>query len=236
MLWLRKIEHLLLNLGVLMSGVYFGSVVHQALFSRVAVNAFKAEYLTPYSQQEATELVAAKPNFGLWSSKRIKSYEKSLLAHFDPVIAVLRIPKIHVDAPVLEGTEESTLNRGVGRIAGTGRVGDEGNMALAGHRDGFFRGLKDVGTGDTIEVITPRRTEIYIVDRVVIVDPGDVSVLEPRSYPSLTLVTCYPFYFVGSAPKRYIVQASRSDFSGAMSGVLASSATAKNQSERQGKK
>ena len=100
-----------------------------------------------------------------------------------------------------------TLNRGVGRIAGTANPGESGNIGIAGHRDGFFRGLKDVGPGDKIEMVTQSRVETYVVDHVVIVDPSDVSVLEPRPQPSLTLVTCYPFYYLGSAPKRYIVQA-----------------------------
>ena len=97
---------------------------------------------------------------------------------------------------------------GVGRIEGTASLGENGNVGIAGHRDGFFRGLKDIGPGDTIEMVTPKVKETYVVDHVVIVDPSDVSVLRPRLHPSLTLVTCYPFYFVGSAPKRYIVQAS----------------------------
>src|SRR5882672_4956412 len=79
---------------------------------------------------------------------------------------------------------------------------------IAGHRDGFFRVLKDVTPGDTIELATPKRVVTYVVDQIVLVRPDDVSVLQPRSRPSLTLVTCYPFYFVGSAPQRYIVQAS----------------------------
>lgn len=84
-------------------------------------------------------------------------------------------------------------------------------MAIAGHRDGFFRGLKDIGLGDRIEMVMPGRTETYIIDRITIVAPSDVSVLQPRLRESLTLITCYPFYFVGSAPQRYIVQASVAD-------------------------
>lgn len=81
-------------------------------------------------------------------------------------------------------------------------------MAIAGHRDGFFRGLKDVAVGDKIELVTLLGTETFIIDRITIVEPTDVWVLRPRSRSSLTLITCYPFYFIGSAPQRYIVQAS----------------------------
>jgi sortase A len=88
-------------------------------------------------------------------------------------------------------------------------VGASGNLGIAGHRDGFFRGLKDIQTGDTISLVTTAATETYVVDNIKIVDPTDVSVLQPESVSSLTLVTCYPFYFIGSAPKRYIVHSSR---------------------------
>jgi sortase A len=91
------------------------------------------------------------------------------------------------------------------------RPGEEGNIGIAGHRDGFFRVLKDVGQGDAIELQGPIRTDTYVVDRIVIVSTDDVSVLQRRSRPSLTLVTCYPFYFIGSAPRRYIIQASLSN-------------------------
>jgi sortase A len=123
-------------------------------------------------------------------------------------LAVLEIPKIHLEAPVLNGTDAVTLNHAVGRIAGTARLGEPGNIGIAGHRDTFFRGLKDLQRGDTIKLKTRERTDTYIVDEIQIVTPQDVRVLGPRAHPSLTLVTCYPFYFVGNAPQRYIVMAS----------------------------
>jgi len=113
--------------------------------------------------------------------------------------------------PVFNGTDALTLNRGAGRIVETAWPGEQGNIGIAAHRDGFFRGLKDVGLGDTIEMVTLSQTETYIIDRITIVDPSDVSVLQPRQRTSLTLITCYPFYFLGSAPQRYIVQASAAE-------------------------
>jgi sortase A len=100
------------------------------------------------------------------------------------------------------------MDRAVGFIAGTARPGENGNIGISGHRDGFFRGLKDIREGDGIELVTATGTDTYTIDSIVLVKPADVSVLAPRPRPSITLVTCYPFYFVGSAPKRYIVQAS----------------------------
>jgi len=128
--------------------------------------------------------------------------------HPGHAIAVLRIPKLNLEVPVLEGTDAITLNRGVGRIRGTALPGQNGNIGIAGHRDGFFQGLRDIHAGDRIELLTAQRTDIYTIDRTVIVDPNDVSVLESGTAPALTLVTCYPFHYIGPAPWRFVVKAS----------------------------
>jgi sortase A len=205
--WLLKFERLLLSFALLMLGLYMATWAHRSVFSLAALETFERAPLRA-ADQTPTPPAAARPDFGLWSPKRIKEYEDTLTRYVAPAIAILRIPKIHVEAPVLEGTDELSLNRGVGRIVGTAHPGENGNIGIAGHRDDFFRGLKDVGSGDTIEMVTLSRKETYVVDRVAIVNPDDTSILEPRRRPSLTLVTCYPFYFVGSAPQRCIVQAS----------------------------
>jgi sortase A len=96
----------------------------------------------------------------------------------------------------------------VGWIEGTAAPGTDGNCAVAGHRDGFFRRLQDIELGDEIEVETLEGSRTYVVDDLTIVDPSNVAVLAERDLPSVTLVTCYPFYFVGSAPQRFIVHAS----------------------------
>jgi sortase A len=123
-------------------------------------------------------------------------------------LAILRIPKINLEAPIFNDTDDVTLNRGLGRIPGTARVGEIGNLGVAGHRDGFFRGLKDIGPGDILELNLFGKTEKYVVSRIQIVKPEDTSVLRPTATQTLTLVTCFPFYYVGSAPDRYIVTAS----------------------------
>jgi len=207
--WSRKLERLLLILGLLMLGIYVGARIHGIVLSRAELQHFEGQRSAV--REEAAGgggLVVKPPDFSLWSQKRVKDYEESLAAHFSTATAVLRIPKIHLEVPVLEGTDDLSLNRGVGLITGTSRPGGEGNIGIAGHRDGFFRGLKDIALGDAVEIETLEGTITYVIDRIVIVPPSDVSVLAPRSRPSVTLVTCYPFYFVGSAPQRYIVQAS----------------------------
>jgi len=208
--WLRNLERLMLIIGVLLLGFYAAGRIHRTVLSRAELQSFQGQ-LALVDEPGRVALTSAPPNFSLWSEQRTKDYQASLAAHFAPAIAILRIPKIRVEAPVLDGTDDLSLNRGVGHITGTANPGENGNIAIAGHRDGFFRGLKDVGLGDTIEMVTLARTETYVIDHITVVDPNDVSVLAPTPRPSLTLVTCYPFYFVGSAPKRYIVQASVAD-------------------------
>jgi sortase A len=216
------IQRLLLVIGLLLLGIYVGAHIHRVIMSRAEVRLFRDLQAKPDADKAdiVLSLSGLNVSFDLWSQKRIEDYEHSLMEHFDPPLAILRIAKVNLEAPVLEGTDDLTLNRGVGHIPGTGRPGQEGNIGIAGHRDGFFRVLKDIGPGDTIELVTASRKDVYTVDQIVLVSPSDVSVLQARSGRSLTLVTCYPFYFIGSAPQRYIVQASvrNSDDNGTGSG------------------
>jgi sortase A len=155
----------------------------------------------------AGHLEADHPDQSLWSPKRVQAWRETLNEPRPPPLAVLRIPRIGLEVPVLEGTDEWALNRAVGHVADTSAPGAEGNSAIAGHRDGFFRGLKDVGPGDVVELETLRGAEVYRVERTWVVAPEDVSVLQPTPSRAVTLITCYPFYFIGSAPQRFIVRA-----------------------------
>jgi sortase A len=146
-------------------------------------------------------------DFHLWSPGRITAYRASLTSKMDAPIALLRIPKIHLEVPVFDGTDDLALDRGVGRVLGTAKIGQAGNIGIAGHRDGFFRGLQDIAEGDRIELILPEHDDRYTVEQTEVVLPDDVSVLTQTANRTLTLITCYPFYFVGHAPKRYIVSA-----------------------------
>ncbi len=163
--------------------------------------------------QVAAAQQSATPDLSLWDSERINAWRGALNEPAAPPIAVLRIPKIRLEVPVLPGSDDFVLNRAVGHIAGTVLPGTDGNSGIAGHRDGFFRGLKDIGPGDAIELETLRgnKKEVYRVERIWVVAPEDVSVLDPTPTRSLTLVTCYPFYHVGPAPQRYIVRAVRAE-------------------------
>jgi len=123
------------------------------------------------------------------------------------VVGRLEVSRIGISVIVLQGIDEDTLISGAGHVPGTPLPGAEGNVAIAAHRDTFFRKLQGIRPGDSIQVATVRRTYEYVVDSTEIVDPEDTQVMESRARPELTLITCYPFYFVGAAPKRFIVHA-----------------------------
>jgi LPXTG-site transpeptidase (sortase) family protein len=123
------------------------------------------------------------------------------------VLGRMDIPRLGVSVAVLQGTNSRILRLGVGHIEGTALPGEPGNIAIAGHRDTFFRELKDVHTNDEIELQTASGRFRYQVDWAKVVPPDDVSVLNPSTESALTLVTCYPFYFVGPSPKRFVVRA-----------------------------
>ena len=147
-----------------------------------------------------------EPDYALWSSKRINDYHAGNAQRDDPPLAIMSIAKLDLKVPVYNGTDEINLNRGAGRIKGTARIDSAGNLGIAGHRDGFFRVLKDIEIGDSIDMLTHQGKSEFVVSSITIVDPTDVSVLAATDNSTITLVTCYPFYFVGHAPKRYIVK------------------------------
>ena len=117
----------------------------------------------------------------------------------------ISIPRIGLSAMVAEGDDDDTLRHAVGHIPGTAAPWGGGNVALAGHRDTFFRGLSRVRLDDVIELETLRGSFKYRVERITVVGPRDIEVLQSREW-DLTLVTCFPFHYVGPAPRRYIVQ------------------------------
>lgn len=124
------------------------------------------------------------------------------------VIGRLTIPAANVDAIVTEGVDDPTLRRAVGHIPNTALPGEPGNVALAGHRDTFFRGLEKLELGDPIQLVTTAGTYDYVVEDLRIVEPTETQVLASGSTSTLTLITCYPFRYIGTAPQRFIVRAS----------------------------
>jgi sortase A len=215
---LRVVQWLLIAAGVVLIGIWVGFRFHasagrDADLRRFAEAREAARSTTPGpSPTPEKRLTTELPvDTTLWAEGRIEEYEASLDVSVDAPLAILRIPDLGLEVAVLEGTSDLALNRGLGHITGTPLPGADGNIGIAGHRDGYFRGLKDIDIGDVIELETLDGRSRYAITETMIVDPSDVWVLAPTEQPTLTLVTCYPFYFVGSAPQRFIVRAERID-------------------------
>jgi len=215
---LRVLQWSFIVAGLCLVGFWVGVRLHGELGQSSEIRKFETARRT-LTQQTTTPPDIPAPtgalevdspvDTSLWAKGRIEEYQDSLDHQFDAPLAILRIPKISLEVAVLAGTNELVLNRGVGHIAGTPLPGNGGNVGIAGHRDGYFRGLKDVSEGDIIELETLYKKNSYTITELLLVDPPDVWVLEPTDNPTITLVTCYPFYYVGSAPQRYIVRAER---------------------------
>jgi sortase A len=125
------------------------------------------------------------------------------------LVGRIDVNRLGLSVVVMEGTSAHTLRHAVGHIEGTALFGDRGNVGLSGHRDTLFRPLKDIQEGDVIRVTTPDGEYRYRVVSTKVVSPENTSVLDSDGTDILTLVTCYPFYFVGPAPDRFIVRAER---------------------------
>jgi sortase A len=132
---------------------------------------------------------------------------RPIALHDGDVVGRLEIPSVGISVMVLQGVDQEMLVVGAGHVPGTSLPGGDGNVAIAAHRDTYFRTLEGIRPGDGIHVETVRGTYAYVVDSTEIVDPADTRPISSRARPELTLITCYPFYFVGPAPRRFIVHA-----------------------------
>ncbi|HKA14349.1 MAG TPA: class D sortase [Myxococcota bacterium] len=202
---LRSAEYTLALVGGVCLIAYGGACARASLTQQRESAAFD-EALRARQARLQQQIESEAPNRSEWSPARVAAYEASL---DKPVRAIgrLEIPDVDLSVMVLEGTDASTLDRAVGHIPGTARPGEPGNLAIAGHRDGYFRGLRHVQTGDAISLTTLEGVAHYRVDKIEVVKPGRTDVLAPSASATLTLVTCYPFYHIGDAPSRYIVHA-----------------------------
>jgi sortase A len=183
-IWLVHLfEWMLLGFGLGCLGMY--------TYETVEARRFQAEQAAVFERQARAQIAPGVVKLG-------------------GLVGMLDVPRLQYSTPVIEGDDTGTLKRAVGHLPDTPMPWDMGNSAIAGHRDGLFRPLKDVKIGDEIRFRTTRDEYRYRVTKTAIVMPDDLSVLEPQSDPAtLTLITCYPFYYVGSAPKRFVVHAAR---------------------------
>lgn len=176
--------------------LWFGVVLLAFAVGAVAYGEVYQRYLSwTFHQQADPNVLNATP------------VEKAVDLQEGDLVGKLEIPRIGLSVMVLHGIEEHTLMVGAGHVPGTPLPGGEGNTAIAAHRDTFFRKLKGIMPGDSIRLTASRRTWEYVVDSMETVNPEDTRVMESRDFAELTLITCYPFYFVGASPQRFIVHA-----------------------------
>ena len=182
-----------------------GAYLHAVAGSHQALEAFDAAAADQAASASTTEeLEISEPDQTLWSETRKRKFAE--LDQDSLPLGILEIDRLNLRVPIYPGTDRITLNRGAGIVEGTAYPGESGNMVLSAHRDGFFRSLKDIEIGDRIRVRTLRGENEFVVSELFITDPLDLSVLSPSETPTVTLITCYPFYYVGFAPDRLIVR------------------------------
>ena len=203
---LRRIE-----IGLWILGISFLSVAFGTTFDRWNYQAKEERALVQQGPAVSTSRVErASPPQSLGVSPRDDSSRarRPTAAGGTPALR-LEIPRLGVKAVVKEGVDEKTLGRAVGLVPGSGRPGEIGNIVLAAHRDTFFRPLRKVKVDDRIRLTVPPHSYEYRVESVRVVTPSETSVLQSHGQEELTLVTCYPFRYVGPAPERFIVSAVR---------------------------
>lgn len=217
---LRALELLCWGLGLALLGYAALLKLHEAQASEAGLQAFALaaadNHAAPDPASNTTPATSAgvfaldelrAVDQSLWSKKRIAQFAEIHKTNNDMPLAVLRIDDLKILVPIYPDASDFNLNRGAGWLEDTAGVDERGNIGIAAHRDSFFRALKDAKKGQKISLQTLQGTRHFTLAKIQVIDPSDVSVLEPTSDTRLTLVTCYPFYHVGSAPQRYIVTA-----------------------------
>jgi sortase A len=199
----QGLERVFFAAGALCLLVYTSACVHRSCF--------QAQQQQVFEQAVVEAMNAEDHDRREWSRERIRRFEASRSEPLS-ILGHLEIPAADLSVMVLNGTDDATLDRAVGRIEGTSWPGEAGNLGIAGHRDSFFRGLRHLSDGDEIKLTTLDGIAHYRVSDIRVVDPVAVEVLAASEHTTLTLVTCYPFYYVGAAPQRFIVRAQQQRF------------------------
>lgn len=200
-------ERVFLIVGLATAGIYAASTMYARLYQAYASRAFDRSLREEegFPGGEPSSMQDGGPGDGARTASESQQGQRRRAR--GSTIGRLEIPAAGLSVMVLEGTDAWTLNQGVGHIEGTALPGRTGNTGIAGHRDAFFRGLKKVSKRDRVVLTTRSGRYEYRIADIRIVAPEDTEVLAPSRKPTLTLVTCYPFDYVGQAPKRFVVHA-----------------------------
>lgn len=188
-------------------GRRFGLLIERACYLLGA--SFLALGLTSLALGElrAARAMTGLPDMQLWSDRARGRYLEAIAAQSAPVVGALSIPRLSLDVPVYASASELNLDRGAGIIDGMAYPHELGHIGIAGHRDGYFRALKDLKIGDEIRVETLDGTKEFEVRDLRVIEASELSYLAETDEQRLTILTCYPFYFLGSAPQRFLVRA-----------------------------
>jgi sortase A len=200
---LRVLQWAALSTGAVLLASWAAIVTAGEVGRRADVANFERSQLISNEPLLADE---SRPDTSLWSATRVRQFLSAREQVIGNPLAILLVPSLNLTVPVYSTASELHLNRGVGVISGMAPPDRGGNLGLAGHRDGFFRVLKDISAGAVIEVRTHVRVHRYRVASIDVVDASDRRMLADTDDPTITLVTCHPFYYLGDAPQRFIVR------------------------------
>ena len=195
-----RAEHLLWFAGFLCLGIAGTAILESHFYQATENAAFDRALALPGDGGD-------RPVAGPGGSEAPASHSAAPPGVDSEVLGRIEIPRLGVRAIIREGVDDRTLGIAVGHIPGTARPGEPGNIGLAGHRDTFFRALRDVRKGDVLRLTTLSGSETYCVASLSVVEPERTDVLSPTAGGIVTLVTCFPFDWIGSAPKRFVVAA-----------------------------
>jgi LPXTG-site transpeptidase (sortase) family protein len=218
--WLRRLEIAFTVVGISFLGGAFAATLHRwdyqarqerAIFQGAVSSPLRGDRAVSPFRGDTT----ANPLLAVGATNPLRGDRAANALRVngaDPLaLGRIEIPRIGIKAIVREGTDDETLSLAVGHVRGTASPGENGNTVLAGHRDTFFWDLRDIRMNDRVRLVVPPRTYEYRVVSIEVVAPDDTRVLDPTKEEALTLVTCYPFQYIGNAPERFIVRAARAE-------------------------
>lgn len=209
-LFFRSGEILSYLAGVVLTGFFVVQLAQGEVERQAAISSFEQQAAPQAnaSNDPAAFEDTGEPDTSLWAPGRIADYQASLAKDLPPVLGVLEVPTVGLEVPIYQSNSELVMDRASGVIDGMAYPHEGGNIGISGHRDGYFRVLKDVKVGDPIVLQTQEGEKRFRIDATHIVEISDTRLLKDTIDQTVTLVTCYPFYFVGHAPQRFIVTAS----------------------------
>lgn len=203
LLWIAAIACLLPYVATWAARDYFSAVAS----TQAITHTEKTSHVHDLKPVDIAAPVVLPANQGLWSKQRLSAFEKLSAAFAPKVVASLYVPSKASQIPVFAGVTEAHMTLGAAHLRDSAPLDGAGNIALTAHRDGSFRILKDVEPGHELVLDHGGVRRVYEVKHSEVVSPDRVDVLDPTPVPTLTLITCHPFYFVGSAPDRYVLRA-----------------------------